>query len=75
MELIFLANVTAALILLGASGAAVAHLKTYRIGWLGDGSPPAGASQSSGGFQQGLRDIGYVDGRNVAIEYPTLPAT
>jgi putative ABC transport system substrate-binding protein len=42
--------------------------KTYRIGWLGDGSPPSSA-QSGGDFQQGLRDIGYVDGRNVTIDY------
>jgi putative ABC transport system substrate-binding protein len=66
---IFLAYIAAALVLLGASGAAIAQPKTYRIGWLGDGNPPAGAAQSSGDFQEGLRDIGYVDGRNVAIEY------
>src|SRR5215831_1107895 len=54
---------------LGASGAAVAQSKSYRIGWLGDGTPPPAAAQSSGDFQQGLRDIGYVGGRSVPVEY------
>lgn len=53
---------------LGASGGAIAQSKAYRIGWLRDGSPPSNA-QSSGDFQQGLRDVGYVDGRNVTIDY------
>ena len=61
--------VAAALVFLSVFGLAVAQPKTYRIGWLGDGSPPAGAAQSGGDFQQGLRDIGYVDGRNVTIDY------
>ena len=54
---------------LGASGPVLAQSKAYRIGWLGDGSPPSGAAQSSGDFQQGLRDIGYVGGRSVPVEY------
>lgn len=58
-----------AVVPLSASGLAFAQPKTYRIGWLGDGSPPAGAAQSSGDFQQGLRDIGYVEGRNIRIDY------
>jgi putative ABC transport system substrate-binding protein len=43
--------------------------KMYRIGWLGDGSPPSGANPSVGEFQQGLRDAGYVERRNLSIEY------
>src|SRR5258705_11284919 len=42
--------------------------KVARIGWLAlnlAASPP----QLHGAFRQGLRDLGYVEGRNVVIEY------
>jgi ABC transporter substrate binding protein len=39
-----------------------------RVGYLGDSSP-ALEQQLVGAFRQGLRDLGYVDGQNVAIEY------
>ena len=42
--------------------------KVYRIGWLGNGSPPSGTANVSD-FEQGLRDRGYVDRQNVVIEY------
>ena len=38
------------------------------IGFLGDQSPDLWANHVRA-FQQGLREIGYVEGRNVAIEY------
>ena len=38
------------------------------IGFLGDGSPDLWANYVRA-FQQGLREVGYVEGRNVAIEY------
>jgi putative ABC transport system substrate-binding protein len=41
--------------------------KVARIGWLG-GSPARG-SHLREAFLQGLRDLGYVDGRNLVIEY------
>ena len=49
--------------LLGAPGVAAAQspAKMYRVGWLGDGSPPAGPSPSGGDFQQALREDGYVE--------------
>ncbi|TMG83105.1 MAG: hypothetical protein E6H78_13175, partial [Betaproteobacteria bacterium] len=61
----------AALILLGASSIAAAQspAKVYRIGWLGQSSPPPVAERNAGEFQQSLRDLGYVEGRNLAIEY------
>lgn len=42
--------------------------KVHRIGWLGQGSPTAGAGQGSRDFLQGLRDMGYIDGKNVVVE-------
>ena len=43
--------------------------KVYRIGWLGHGSTPSGPDRSVGEFQKGLRDVGYIEGQNLAIEY------
>ncbi len=41
--------------------------KLYRIGFLGDS--PAAFAERIEAFRQGLRDLGYVEGRNIAIEY------
>jgi putative ABC transport system substrate-binding protein len=41
--------------------------KIARIGWLANN--PAGSPHLSEAFLQGLRDLGYVEGRNVVIEY------
>jgi putative ABC transport system substrate-binding protein len=43
--------------------------KTYRVGWLGQGAPLAAADRNAGDFQQALRDLGYVEGKNIVIEY------
>ena len=61
----------AALMLLGACSVAAAQspAKVYRVGWLGQSSPPPVADRNAGEFQQSLRDLGYVEGRNLAIEY------
>jgi putative ABC transport system substrate-binding protein len=41
--------------------------KVPRIGYLSGNL--AGSSHMTEGFRQGLRDLGYVDGRNVVIEF------
>src|SRR5262245_41919522 len=43
--------------------------KVHRIGWLGHDSPPSGPNPYVEAFQQGLRDLGYVEGQNITIEY------
>ena len=42
--------------------------KGYRIGFLGN-STAALETNLAGAFRQGLRDLGYVEGQNVLIEY------
>ena len=42
--------------------------KVPRIGYLGN-YPPGAFPQNHEAFLQGLRDLGYVEGRNVVIEY------
>ena len=42
--------------------------KIARVGWLASGTP-SGVAPLTGAFRQGLRELGYVDGKNVAIEY------
>jgi putative ABC transport system substrate-binding protein len=40
--------------------------KVYRIGFLRNGPPP---KTFIDGFRQGLRELGYVEGRNITLEY------
>ena len=57
------------LMLSGATTVARAQssTKTYRIGWLVSSVPSTGSGQSSAEFRQELREIGYVEGRNLII--------
>src|SRR2546427_10439265 len=42
--------------------------KVYRLGLL-TGSSPASMASANEAFQQGLRELGYVEGKNVIMEY------
>ena len=59
------------LVLLTAPLAANAQsaTKVHRLGWLSGASPPSGPDPRVEAFQQGLRDLGYVEGQNLTIEY------
>jgi putative ABC transport system substrate-binding protein len=46
--------------------------KRYRIGFLRSGPPPETFIQ---GFRQGLREVGYVEGQSISIEYALASST
>jgi putative ABC transport system substrate-binding protein len=54
------------LLALCASAEAQQPTKIARIGWLTGGSPTA---ENSEAFRQGLRELGYVEGKNIVIEW------
>ena len=54
---------------LGASAAAAAQTKVYRIDWLANSNSSISADPGVKDFQQGLRDLGYVEGKNFVIEF------
>ncbi len=43
--------------------------KVYRIGYLRSGSSPPTTSPAYMGFLKGLRELGYLEGQNLVIEY------
>jgi len=44
-------------------------MRVYRLGWLSAGPPPPTPTVQMQAFQQGLRDLGYVEGQNLVMEY------
>ena len=51
-----------------SSAEAQQQAKLVRVGWLASGSP-SGEAPLTGAVRQGLRELGYVEGKNIAIEY------
>ena len=69
----FTAGVAIALTPLGARASAQEYKaqqagKVYRVGFLGNSSAALEANLV-GPFREGLRELGYVEGRNIVIEY------
>jgi ABC-type uncharacterized transport system substrate-binding protein len=62
--------VAIAIVFLGVAAVVEAQpaTKIARIGWLDTGDP-ASANDGTGDFRQGLRDLKYIDGQNVAVDY------
>src|SRR5215469_5627429 len=58
----------ALLLALGSSAEAQEPKKIPRIGYLTGGPNPAMVSRTEA-FRQGLRDLGYVEGKNIIIEW------
>jgi putative ABC transport system substrate-binding protein len=51
------------------AAAAQTPAKVPRIGVLSPGSPPPGPDPNLDAFRQGLRDLGYVEGQHILLEY------
>ena len=64
----FLAGTGAVLLAAPLAAEAQPAAKVYRIGFLGN-STPALEANLVGPFREGLRKLGYVEGRNIVIEY------
>ncbi len=63
---IFRIALSALLFALCSSAGAQQSKKVPRIGYLGAGSRSSAVVEA---FQQGLRDLGYIEGQNITIEY------
>ena len=50
------------------TGDAQEAAKVHRIGYVGLNSPPANAARIDA-FRQGLRDLGYIEGKNIIIDW------
>jgi putative ABC transport system substrate-binding protein len=63
--------VTLTLIILTAPLAADAQeaMKVYRIGRLSAGSPGLESNAREEAFRQGLRELGYIEGQTLVLEY------
>jgi putative ABC transport system substrate-binding protein len=65
---VFLGAVPLALLATPLAGEAQQAGKVYRIAFLG-ASSPALESELVAAFRKGLRDLGYIEGQNIVIEY------
>ena len=62
-------SITLALVLAPPAADTQPAGKVYRIGWLSIASRTPAVSHLIEAFWQGLRDLGYVEGQNIAIEW------
>jgi putative ABC transport system substrate-binding protein len=62
----FLGSLTGGLLAAPLASEAQQAVRVYRIGYL---SPDSGPSRYSEALRQGLRDLGWVEGEDIAIEY------
>ncbi|MGH7773307.1 MAG: ABC transporter substrate-binding protein [Candidatus Binatia bacterium] len=65
----FLFAVATSILVAAAIAEAQQPKKLPRIGLLSAGTPSAQAPTTEAAFRQGLRDLGYIEGQNIAIEY------
>src|SRR5262249_33155059 len=56
------------LLALSFSAEAQQAKKFWRVGYLG-AAPPSASPARDEGFLQGLRELGYVEGKNIVVEY------
>ena len=68
LRLVVLATLALALLAAPLAAEGQPAGKVYRIGWLSTDRNPPGDDA----FQQGLRDLGWVEGRNVITEYRVI---
>ena len=64
----FMAMLTGGIVVSPLAGEAQKAGKVYRVGFLGNSSAALKANLV-GPFREGLRELGYVEGRNIVIEY------
>src|SRR5216683_6915216 len=66
---IFMALVSGGLLASPIAAGAQPTKRVWRIGFLSSASSPANLAAFRGPFRQGLRDLGYVEGRDFVMEY------
>ena len=64
----FIVTLTLSLLAAPLAAKAQALAKVPRIGWLASGAPLSEEQRQQSPFFQGLRELGWVEGKNIAIE-------